>query len=200
MKNSKDVAKTGAKMAGVGLFGFLIEIGGIILMAFLVVVPVRYFIIQPFIVKGASMQPNFYDGEYLIVNEIGWRVKEAERGEVIVFKNPRNNGEYFIKRIIGLPDERIVIKGGVIKIYNDQYPNGFLLDETNYLPDSRVTSGNIDETLGEDEYFVLGDNRGASSDSRYWGPLPEKLVVGKTWIRVLPFSRMEIFQDNLSIN
>lgn len=176
-----------------GFFSFLKEISGIILMSLVIVVPIRLFLIQPFIVKGASMEPNFHGGEYLIVNEIGWKMSGAERGEVIIFKNPRDEKDYYIKRVIGLPGERVIIKGGQVTIKNDENPNGFVLDESKYLPEGRLTRGNQDKVLAEDEYFVMGDNRYNSSDSRSWGELKQDLVVGKTWIRAFPLKNFEVY-------
>ncbi|MBD3300599.1 MAG: signal peptidase I [Candidatus Moranbacteria bacterium] len=179
-----------------GFFDFLKEVSGIILMSLIIVIPIRIFLIQPFIVKGASMEPNFYEGQYLIVNEIGWTLKGAERGEVIIFKNPRDQKDYYIKRVIGLPGETIEVKNGRVYIFNDEHPEGFVLDESKYLPIGRITSNDTREVLAQDEYFVLGDNRGKSSDSRIWGKLDEDLIVGKTWIRVLPFDRFEIYSES----
>jgi signal peptidase I len=105
-----------------------------------------------------------------------------------VFKYPRDLSQYFIKRVIGLPGEKVKVEDGKITIYNDQYPEGKLLDEA-YLPNQGVTFGGEGITeLGADEYFVLGDNRLASSDSRVWGVLPKNDIVGKAWLRVFPIS------------
>ncbi len=175
-------------------FKFGREFLGVILMSLVIVIPIRYYLIQPFMVKGASMEPNFSSGEYLIVSEIEYRLQEPERGDVIVFKYPKNPKEYYIKRIVGLPGEKIEIKGGKIAIFNAQHPNGIVLEEE-YLPNGRITRGDIKEELGEDEYFVLGDNRGASSDSRMWGTLQEEMIVGRAWIRAYPFSEFTIFSD-----
>jgi len=132
------------------------------------------------------MEPNFENGDYLIIDEISYRFKAPERGEVIVFKYPKNPSQRYIKRIIGLPGETVEIKGGSVLIYKN---NGAeTLDETNYLSKSSDTSGNIKVTLNNGQYFVLGDNRPFSSDSRYWGTLPEENIIGRVWIRAWPIT------------
>ncbi len=138
------------------------------------------------------MEPNFEDGQYLIVDEITPRVDGYKRGEVIVFKFPQNLSQYYIKRIIGLPGETIEFKNDKITIKPKGGENSFELSETEYLPDSLVGSQNSKFELKDNEYFVLGDNRGASADSRRWGVLPEKYIVGRVWLRAWPFSKLEI--------
>lgn len=137
------------------------------------------------------MEPNFEDGQYLIVDEITPRIDGYKRGEVIVFKFPQNPSQYYIKRIIGLPGETIEFNDNKIAIKLKGGENSFELSETDYLPDSLVGSQNSKFELKDDEYFVLGDNRGASADSRRWGALPEKYIVGRVWLRAWPFSKLE---------
>jgi len=177
------------------LWGFIKEFFGVILISLVIVVPIRYYLVQPFVVRGASMEPGFFDGEYLVINEIGYKINDPERGDVIVFRYPKEPSEYYIKRIIGLPEERVEIRGGKITIFNAQHPTGLVLDENEYLPNGRITRGDLSKTLKSDEYFVLGDNREASSDSRVWGTLPEELIIGKTWIRAYPFNRFTVFSE-----
>ena len=112
---------------------FTWEIIKIIIISLAIIIPVRYFLIQPFFVNGASMEPQFHDGEYLIIDELSYRFNKPQRGEVIVFKYPKAPSQYYIKRIIGLPNEKIKIDQGKIIIFNDQNPNGFILNENNYL-------------------------------------------------------------------
>lgn len=165
-----------------------------VLLALVIVLPVRYFIFQPFLVQGSSMEPNFYRGDYLIVDELSYRIREPKRGEVIVFKYPGNPRLRFIKRIIGLPGEDIKIENGQILI------NGKILDESNYLSKETITDGFFRIKLKENEYFVLGDNRMASSDSRRWGPLPKNNIVGRALFRAWPFSALaKIEAPNYSI-
>lgn len=166
-------------------FYALKEILEIVLVAVIAVAGIRTFLVQPFLVNGASMEPNFNSGDYILVNELSYRFREPARGEVAVFKYPKDNKTYFIKRIIGLPGERIVISESGIHIYNESYPDGFELKES-YLPLMEKTVGEKDIELGKDEYFVLGDNRDFSYDSRQWGVLPKKNIVGAAWVRLWP--------------
>jgi|SRR3989344_5289944 len=155
----------------------------VVLVALIIVLPIRYFIFQPFIVKGESMVPNFQQGDYLIVDEVSYKIHQPERGDVIVLKYPLDTRQRFIKRIIGLPGETIDIQAGTIRIAKDG--NNIVLDEKKYLPNG-TTSGNIHVVLGENTYYVLGDNRQFSSDSRIWGVLPKEDIVGKVFVRLYP--------------
>ncbi len=176
---------------------FILELVKITLISLAIVIPVRYFLVQPFYVRGASMEPNFYDRDYLIINEISYRFTEPNRGDVVVFKYPLNPREYFIKRVIGLPGETIEIKEGEVKIYNKLYPQGIVLDESSYLFPGTKTGGNLKVSLGPDEYYLLGDNRNASLDSRSFGPVPRKNIIGKVLLRGWPFSRFSKFEEPL---
>ncbi len=160
-----------------------------IIIALIIVVPIRYFLFQPFLVRGASMEPNFYNNDYLIVDMISYRFREPLRGEVIVFRAPNRPLQKFIKRIIGLPGETVKIRDGEVLIYLDQ-DYYLVLNELDYLRPQTKTAGNLRIILGEDEYFVLGDNRMASSDSRHWGILPKEKIIGRTMIRIWPFDAM----------
>lgn len=173
---------------------FVWETIKIIIISLAIIIPVRYFLIQPFFVNGASMEPQFHDGEYLIVDELSYRLNKPQRGEVIVFKYPKAPSQYYIKRIIGLPNEKIKIAQGKIIIFNDQNPNGFILNENNYLSVDEGGTFLLETKLDKGEYFVLGDNRQASSDSRVWGPLPKNFIVGRAWIRAWPFDKIDIFE------
>jgi len=173
--------------------GFIFEVFKIVVISLLIVVPVRYFVVQPFLVKGMSMTPNFEDNEYLLVNEMVVRLGKIHRGDVIVFHYPKNPSNFFIKRVIGLPGEEVVIRDGWIKIISSKYPQGRILNESSYLGSRTYTGGELDIKLDKDEYFVLGDNRGASFDSRQWGPLDRRYVVGRVWLRVWPFQKAHAF-------
>ena len=143
---------------------FFTELVKIILLAFLIIVPIRTFVFQPFFVQGSSMEPNFHNGEYLIINELGYKrtviaaadkeffsvepFRDLQRGDPIVFRYPRNPSQYFIKRIVGLPGERVLIRSGEVKIYNDENPEGFVLDEGDYLPNHIDTKGDKEFSLG----------------------------------------------------
>ena len=171
------------------IFLFIWEMSKIVIIALLIVMPIRYFIFQPFFVRGQSMEPNFQNGNYLIVDEISYRLSNPKRGEVVVFKYPLNPSQRYIKRIIGLPGETVEVKDGKVNVYNS---NGIpqILDELNYLPESAATLGNVGFQLADSEYFVLGDNRTASSDSRSWGTLPRENIIGKVFLRVWPFAAL----------
>lgn len=166
---------------------FFIELLQVVIVALAIIIPVRYFFIKPFYVKGASMEPSFYDNEYLVIDEISYRFKEPLRGEIVVFKYPRDPKQFFIKRIVGLPGETVQVTGGKV------FVNGEELIE-NYLNPDTVTKGEIVVTLQSNEYFVLGDNRDFSLDSRSFGPLQLDFIVGKTWIRGWPFDKITIFE------
>ena len=169
---------------------FVAEILQIAILALAIILPVRYFLVQPFIVKGASMEPNFYDSEYLIIDEITFRFRDPERGEIIVFRPPQHSEQYYIKRVIGLPGETVEIRNGIITIYNNDIPNGFTLAES-YI--SEVTEGRDRRVLGNEEYYVMGDNRDASLDSRIFGAVPMENFIGRVWVRGLPVDRASTF-------
>jgi len=165
------------------------EIIRVLLIAAAIILPIRYFIAQSFVVRGASMEPNFQDREYLVIDEISYYFRPPARGEAIVFHYPRDPRQFYIKRIIGLPGERVKIEDGQIVITNAAYPEGFTLQEQYLDPAEQQTYPNLDTALKDDEYLVLGDNRDASSDSRLWGPLPRGLIVGRTIFRAWPLAR-----------
>lgn len=154
-------------------------------LALLIVTPIRMFIAQPFIVNGSSMDPTFATGQYLIVDEISYRLHTPKRGDVIVLRYPRDPKKFFIKRIIGLPGETVEIDGGAVTIRNAEHPEGFELSEPYIMYPKNDT---LAKTMGTGEYFVMGDNRAASSDSRYWGTVPEDLIVGRAFLRLLPIA------------
>ncbi len=174
-------------------FKFFWELAKVAAIALVLAGLVRYFIVQPFFVEGASMEPNFENGEYLLIDEASYYFKNASRGEVIVFHYPLDTSKYYIKRVIGLPWETIEIKDGKVAIYNNENPKGFIIEER-YISSGFITDGNIKKKLGANEYFVLGDNRPASSDSRRWGVLPQNDIVGRVFIRAWPLSRANIFK------
>ncbi|KKQ27640.1 MAG: signal peptidase I [Candidatus Magasanikbacteria bacterium GW2011_GWC2_37_14] len=150
---------------------------------------VRYFLFKPFYVKGQSMEPNFHENDYLIIDELSYRFRPPERGEVIVLHSP-SNSDYYLKRVVGLPGERVKIDNNKIIIYNETHPEGVLVEEI-YL--DQKTTGSLVQTLGADEYFVLGDNRGASYDSRRFGPVKKEEIVGRAWLRGWPLNKITKF-------
>ena len=161
----------------------IIKTVALILLIFFIV---RYFLIQPFIVDGNSMEPNFHNKDYLMVDKISYRFKQPQRGDVIIF-HPPNSSIYYIKRIIGLPGDKVMIENDNIFIYNKQNPEGVELKEP-YLADNTKTMNNITQTLQENEYYVLGDNRENSSDSREFGPITKSRFAGKAFLIVFPTS------------
>ncbi len=173
-------------------FTFSWDIVKVAAIALILAGMVRYFFVQPFFVEGSSMEPNFENGEYLLIDEISYYFKSPQRGEVIVFHYPLDTSKYYIKRVIGLPGETVEIKNGKVVIYNDNNPNGFVMAES-YLLREGITSGDIKKKLGRSDYFVLGDNRLFSSDSRQWGTLPRNDVVGRVWIRAWPVAKAAVF-------
>lgn len=174
-------------------FSSILEVAEIALTAALAVFIIRSFLLQPFLVKGASMEPNFSTGDYLLIDELTYRFRDPARGEVVVFKYPGDESVYYIKRIIGLPGERVALSGGRITIYNSENPNGFVLEEK-YLGFDSMAGASKDITLGFGQYFVLGDNRTVSFDSRSWGPLDRKEVIGLTRIRLWPVTKVSAFE------
>lgn len=171
---------------------FILEMVKVAVLAGITIALIRYYLFKPFYVKGASMEPNFHEKEYLIIDELSFRFREPVRGEVIVFRFPEDPKEYFLKRVIGLPGETVKVQGGKVYIYNSENPEGFLLDE-NYLPDSLITDGDRTTKVGENQLFVLGDNRPNSFDSRRFGPIDKSLVVGRAWLRGWPLNKLTVF-------
>ena len=197
--------------------GFIWEVIKVFFWAFIIIMPIRIFLFQPFFVQGASMEPNFEGGDYLIINELGYKqtsfgfadmdifslptFRELQRGDVVVFRYPKDPKQFFIKRVIGLPGEKVVISEGKVRIISKQNPDGFILDEYQYLPKNVVTNNPqnpqsntpIIQELSSDEYFVLGDNRSQSHDSRAWGALNKKYVVGRAMLRAWPLSGISLY-------
>jgi len=178
-------------LAGAGLA--LLEFIKVAVLAGITIALVRYFLFKPFYVKGASMEPNFFDHEYLIIDELSYRFHNPSRGDVIVFRYPNNPKEYFLKRIVGLPGERIKIAANQITIYNESNPEGLVLEEK-YLSDDILTEGEKIVSLNNNQFYVMGDNRPNSFDSRRFGPVDANLIVGRTWLRGWPLNRLQIFE------
>lgn len=158
------------------------------LVTLAIVIPIRVFIAQPFIVNGESMLPNLHNGDYLIIDEISYQTKDPERGDVVVFKFPTNLKRFLIKRVIGLPGETVSISGNKVSITK---VDGEVIElQEDYLNGDFSSHGQW--VLADDEFFVLGDNRSASSDSRTWGVLRRHLIIGKTFLRLFPLSGIEV--------
>lgn len=170
---------------------FFWEVVKVALISLAIIVPIRFFLVQPFYVKGQSMEPNFHDKDYLLIDEISYRFRAPSEGEAVVFRYPRNPTEFFIKRIIGLPGDHVVIRDGHVWVGK---PGGDVRQLAEpYLKPSVLTRGEYDVTVGAHEYFVLGDNREASLDSRSFGAVDARAVVGRIWVRGWPFDRWTVY-------
>ncbi len=165
------------------------EVAIFIILAIVIVVPIRLFVAQPFVVDGESMHPTFENADYLIVDEFTYHLSAPQRGDVIVFRYPGDTRVFYIKRIIGLPNETIHINAGKVTITKPDGASLVLAEPYAVVEDATYT---LNTTLGADQYFVMGDNRPQSSDSRVWGPLPTKDIIGRVFIRLLPPSGIGI--------
>jgi signal peptidase I len=165
-----------------------LELVKIVLIAGITIVLVRYFLFKPFYVEGASMAPSFEEHEYLIIDELSYRFNEPKRGDPIVFRYPNNPKIFYLKRIIGLPGERLKISDNKVILFNDVNPKGVVLHEE-YIDIGNNTDGEQLVVLKDDEYFVMGDNRENSYDSRRFGAISRKAIIGRAWFRGWPFSK-----------
>jgi signal peptidase I len=161
----------------------------------IILLPIRLFVAEPFLVYGSSMEPNFETGDYLIVDEISYKLENPKRGDVVVLRPPTDETKHFIKRIVGLPNETIDVKGDLVTIYNAAKPNGFVLKEP-YLQFHSDKEAHF--VLKSNEYFVMGDNRTVSYDSRSWGPLTRDKITGKALLRLYPFNSISILPGDSS--
>ncbi|MEX1064232.1 MAG: signal peptidase I [Candidatus Paceibacterota bacterium] len=161
----------------------------VVIISLAIIIPVRYFLVQPFFVNGASMEETFDDGDYILIDEITYRFQEPKRGEVVVFRFPQDTTQFFIKRIVGLPGETVEIKNDTVIIYDQENPEGLILDESIYLTPEQHSFGNLRIKLDPEEYFVMGDNRLQSSDSRRWGPVNRSLITGRVFLRAWPVDK-----------
>ena len=152
-------------------------------IALAIVIPIRLWVAQPFVVSGESMFPTFDNGQYLIVDEISYLLGGTHRGDVVVFRFPGDTKRFFIKRLIGLPNETISIKNNEVTIINKEHPEGFKLKEP-YINEKLFNGGEF--KTGDNQFFVMGDNRNRSSDSREWGLVPKNLLIGRAFLRLLP--------------
>lgn len=161
-----------------------------LVVALAIALVIRFFVAAPYIVSGSSMEPNFDNWNYLIVDRIAYRFSPPQRGDVVVLNLPEDTSRALIKRIIGLPGDTVQISGAepVITIVNDAHPSGFKLAEPYISPSNYGGGTNISVTLGTNEYFVLGDNRRVSADSRIWGILPRADIVGRVLLRLYPLN------------
>ena len=174
------------------LWLFFLDFIETIVIALAIFVVVYRFLFQPHQVRGNSMFDNFHDGEYLLTDKIDYRFHQPSRGDVVVFKAPKHEEYDYIKRIVGLPGDQVSIKGGQVLINNEK------LDESGYLDPRTITRAGMyaEEgliiTVPIGSYFVMGDNRNNSSDSRDWGPVPIENIVGKAWVRYWPINQLGV--------
>ena len=167
------------------ILAFFIELAKTIAIVFILAFVIRYFFIQPFVIEGSSMEPNFHNRQLILIDKISYRFHDPKRGDVIVFESPQDPSVYYIKRVIGLPGQHVLIKDG------DVYVNGKKLSEP-YLTKGQKTSiegyesNTIDEKIPNDEFFVMGDNRDQSSDSREWGLLKRSAIAGRFMVVLYP--------------
>lgn len=166
------------------------------LIALVIIVPIRYFVARPLIVSGVSMEPNVNKHEYLVVDELTYRFEKPKRGDVVIFRYPLDPDIFYIKRIIGLPGERVRIEEGRVTITNPQGIEHILEEPYVALANADHVSSAV--KLTDTEYFVLGDNRQESSDSRTWGPLAERYIMGRALMRLFPFSAITTFPASYS--
>lgn len=175
---------------------FVFEMIKVLIVSLIIIVPIRAYVVQPFYVDGASMEPNFHDGEYLIVDEISLRFKQPERGDIVIFHPPTNPKVFYIKRVIGLPNEVVDIKNGEIRVFEQDSPEPLIIDESQYLGNDYLLrpSEKYHLKLGETEYYLLGDNRPNSLDSRRLGAIDFSHMKGKVVLRAFPFDKFTVIK------
>jgi signal peptidase I len=175
--------------------GWLKEFFTLVLLVVLVVIPIRVFVVSPFVVDGESMHPTFENLDYLIIDEIIYRFHSPARGDVVVFRYPKDPSIFYIKRVIGLPGETVSINHGVVTITTNNGEKISLAEPYIVNEDATYTK---DTSLLPGEYFVMGDNRPNSSDSRVWGALPLKNIIGRVDLRLLPVAKSAFFPGKTS--
>lgn len=194
-RTDEEAKKEGAREeAEPTMLGVIWETLKYALIAAIIILPIRTFIAQPFVVSGDSMFPTFHNGEYLIVNELAKYIGIYSRGDVVILRYPNDPSKFFIKRVIGLPGETVTIIDGVVSITSPDQKTPITLNEP-YVKNPQVNSSA--RTLDQEEYFVMGDNRARSSDSRIWGPVPKRLMDGKALIRLFPFTAIALHPGSL---
>ena len=169
---------------------FFTELLKLILVVLIVVVPIRLWVAKPFIVSGASMEPTFDTGQYLIIDEFTYHFDEPKRFDVVVFRYPKDPSKYYIKRVVGLPGEVVRVTDDSVSVTSQDGTTETLSEP--YLT-FRGNGGVASTTLKDGEYFVMGDNRPDSSDSRFWGALPRENIAGRAFIRLLPITLVGLF-------
>ncbi len=164
---------------------FFLDIVEVVVFAIAIFLFLYLLVLQPHKIKGASMEPNFPNGQYLLTDKVTYRFREPERGDVIVFKAPTNNGEEFIKRIIAVPGETILLKDGNVFINGSQLRENYLADELKTQAGGYLKEG-LQFDIPAGHFMVLGDNRPFSSDSRSWGFITKEDITGRAWVVYWP--------------
>ena len=195
---SEEITNTTSTEKSTDAWSFGAELLRTVLVIGILAFVIRYFIVQPFIVEGESMSPYFHTNDYLLVDKLSYRFHAPERGDVIVFRYPNDPSINYVKRVIGLPGETVTIKNGSVSIANTTTPNGFKLNET-YLPvglQTQLLNGSSDGVfiIPSDDFFVLGDNRPNSSDSREWGWMPKSDLIGRVAVEALPLNQARLIR------
>jgi signal peptidase I len=168
---------------------------GYAIVALGLAIVIRFFVAAPYVVQGSSMEPNFYDWHYLIVDRITYDFSQPQRGDIIVLDLPQDTNRALIKRVIGLPGDTVELSGTkpTVTVTNPEHPEGFVLDEPYIDASNYGGASNMRITLGKDQYYVLGDNRRVSADSRLWGILPRSDIVGRVFVRLYPLNDIGFF-------
>lgn len=177
------------------IYAFLLDSVQTFLIAAAVFLVIYVFFFRPFEVKGESMHPTLYNNEYVLTNLLGMRFSDPKLGDIIVFEAPNEPEKDFIKRVIGGPGDQVLVKNGEI------YINGRILDQTAYLDPSIQTQGGaflkegIEVIVPDNQFLVMGDNRGYSSDSREWGFIKRPSIIGTSFFVYWPLVRMKIIRN-----
>lgn len=176
----------------ISILTFLWDLIKTAIIVVIIALVIRFFLIEPFIVQGSSMEPNFHNFDYLLIEKVSHRFNDSyQRGSVVVFHPPDQPSQNYIKRVIALPNEEVFIRNNSVIIQNQNNPKGFTLSEP-YLAEDEFTDGTHSEKLGPDEYYLMGDNRDNSKDSRTFGPINENEIIGRAWIKVISTTGTEI--------
>jgi len=172
-----------------GFIMFLMEIMETVVFVGSLFIVVYLFVVQPNQIKGASMEPTFYNGNYIFTSKITYRLRKPERGDIVVFHSPRNKDIEYIKRIIGIPGDTILIKAPTVYVNGKPLSEPYISAQTTLIPGNFVEEG-VPVEVPEDKYFVMGDNRPRSSDSREFGPVPSSSIVGLVFFRYFPADKI----------
>jgi len=170
----------------VGVFDFVKTVATIVILAIII----RVFVIQPYIVEGQSMEQSFHNNDYLITEKISYKIREPKRGEVIIFHPPDNPSVNYIKRVVGLPNDKIEVRAGGVYVNDKKIYEPYLTSNEETLNSQK---NDYVIVLRDDEYFVFGDNRNHSRDSREIGAIPKENVVSRVWFRLLPINKLKAF-------